>query len=553
MDSVNPAEAVASGRRGLRQFLADLSVAHKITTAIVLIGIVAGLVSSYALVQLHGMSTKLDAMHRENLGNVVLLDEVRHGVQNMNGNIGSFVAVRDDASRQVFADKLFANAKDLDKVFTTYRSGLAADDSRQHEAAAFRAAFDAYLKIGQVAVQRGAEAAKLPGGLGAAAGYDDLIKTAYQAGGTLDDALAALVKAEVKAADVAATQGQAAYRKGFNLTLGLLAAGLLFALALTTWAIKMLNFRIRLLFQGLEDTASGDFTNEIPVTCADEMGMMAAKLNRTIALMRRVMNGVSSGADHIASSSQQLAQATEEIATQAESGSARAADAASAADQVSGNLQTVASGAEEMGASIRAIAHSAGQGAEVAAKAVDAARATTETVASLGASSAQIGSVVKTITMIAEQTNLLALNATIEAARAGDAGKGFAVVAGEVKDLAQETAKATEDISMRVEAIQADTERAVDAIAEISEIIAQINDFQTAIAASVEEQTATTAEMNRNVTEAAAGGSEIASSVGLVAEAAQSTAAGVDRSRAAAVALADVSEQLRESIADYRY
>jgi methyl-accepting chemotaxis protein len=553
MDSVNTPVAGASGRRGFRQLLADLSIGRKITIAIALIAVVAVLVSSYALVQLHGMSRKLDAMHRVNLGNVVLLDEVRHGVQMVNGDIGAYVAVRDDTSRQAFAGKLATDAKDLDKVFTIYRSGLAADDPRQREAAAFRSAFDAYFKIVQAAVQRGAEAARLPGGLIATQGYDEMIKAAYQAGATLDNALAALVKAEVKAADVAATQGQADYRKGFWLTIGLLAFGLLFALGLTIWAIRMLNYRVRLLFKGLEDTASGDFTNEVPVTCADEMGMMAAKLNRTVALMRRVMSGVSSGADHIAGSSQQLAQATEEIAAQAESGSARAADAASAADQISGNLHTVASGAEEMGASIRAIAHSAGQGAEVAAKAVEAARTTTDTVANLGASSAQIGSVVKTITAIAEQTNLLALNATIEAARAGDAGKGFAVVAGEVKDLAQETAKATEDISRRVEAIQADTERAVTAIAEISEIIGQINEYQTAIAASVEEQTATTAEMNRNVTEAATGGSEIADSVGLVAQAAQSTAAGVDRSRAAAVALADVSQQLRASIADYRY
>ena len=130
---------------------------------------------------------------------------------------------------------------------------------------------------------------------------------------------------------------------------------------------------------------------------------------------------------------------------------------ATAAGQVSTNVQTVSAGSEQMGASIREIAQNASEVSRVAGQAVTAADQTTATVAKLGESSLEIAGVVKVITSIAEQTNLLALNATIEAARAGEAGKGFAVVANEVKELAQETAKATQDITARVEAIQADT------------------------------------------------------------------------------------------------
>jgi len=179
--------------------------------------------------------------------------------------------------------------------------------------------------------------------------------------------------------------------------------------------------------------------------------------------------------------------------------------------------------------------------------------ATNATVTKLGESSAEIGNVLKLITSIAEQTNLLALNATIEAARAGDAGKGFAVVASEVKDLAQETARATEDISGRIEAIQRDTTDAVTAIGEIGEIIRQLGDYQTTIASAVEEQTATTQEITDSVSRAAQGSTEIATDIRTVAQAADTTTASVAATRQAAEHLSAMSQQLRQTMSQFRF
>jgi len=126
------------------------------------------------------------------------------------------------------------------------------------------------------------------------------------------------------------------------------------------------------------------------------------------------------------------------------------------------------------------------------------------------------------------------------------------VVANEVKELAKQTAKATEDISRKIEAIQGDTKSAVGAIGQISEVIRQVNDISNTIATAVEEQNATTNEMARNVGEAAKGSGEITRNIGGVAEAAKSTTHGANDALKAAQALAQMSTQLHELVAQFK-
>ena len=303
----------------------------------------------------------------------------------------------------------------------------------------------------------------------------------------------------------------------------------------------------------LDQLADGDLRGSAGVDSKDEVGRMAASLEASMATMRSVMTAIGDSSTTLASATEQLSASAQDMARLADESSAQSDIVATAAGQVSDNVQTVSAGSEQMGSSIREIAQNASEVSHVAAQAVEVADATTASVAKLGESSLQIASVVKVITSIAEQTNLLALNATIEAARAGEAGKGFAVVANEVKELAQETAKATEDIAKRVEAIQADTEGAVRAIGEISSIIGQINDSQSTIAAAVEEQTATTTEMNRNVSAAAHSAQQIAENIGAVATATSSTTAAMNDAQAAIDEVARMATSLHSSVARFRY
>jgi methyl-accepting chemotaxis protein len=325
------------------------------------------------------------------------------------------------------------------------------------------------------------------------------------------------------------------------------------ALVLFGWLVsRSVTSPLRRTVAVLEGLAEGRLDQQLDVDTKDEVGQMAAALNRAISRLREAINAMGSNAQGLASSSEELLAVSGQMRGSAEESANQAGVVSAAAEQVSLNVQTVATGTEQMSASIREIAKNTNDAADVAARAVDVAATANATVAKLGESSAEIGNVIKVINSIAEQTNLLALNATIEAARAGEAGKGFAVVASEVKDLARETSKATKDIEHRIDAIQSDTKAAVEAINQIAAIIEQINDTQTTISSAVEEQTATTNEMSRNVSEAATGSSDIALNITGVARTAADTTAAAGSTSQAADELARMASELTQLVGQFR-
>jgi len=343
-----------------------------------------------------------------------------------------------------------------------------------------------------------------------------------------------------------------AYSSARIVLIAVLVVGLFVAIALALFIGRLITTPLARVRDVAEGLADGDLTRTAGDGTTDELGQMAAAIDRAVARLRQTMATLTDSSNSLDSAATQMSTVSHDLAASAEQAGAQADTVSAASGEVSRNVQTVASASEEMNSSISEIATNAAEAARIASAAVGTARQTADSVERLGESSTEIGSVVKLITSIAEQTNLLALNATIEAARAGDAGKGFAVVAGEVKDLASETARATGEIARQVEQIQRDSASAVGAIGEISDVIGKISDYTTVIAAAVEEQTATTSEMTRNVTEAASGTAQIADNISGVAAAAQSTASGATEAQRSAGELTRTSQRLRDIVGEFR-
>ena len=284
------------------------------------------------------------------------------------------------------------------------------------------------------------------------------------------------------------------------------------------------------LKETIVDLAQGnaDLTRRIDVHSNDDLGQIAAAVNKFTLNLQEMMLDISRSTEHISAGIEQLR-------TQTEHNNTVLIDHASETDQV-----VVA--VTEMSSTADSVAQSAAQSATFTQRSADEAHksktvvegavhgvadlvneveAMALNIQTMNEDTNKISSVLSVIGEIADQTNLLALNAAIEAARAGEQGRGFAVVADEVRTLAARTQQSTSEINEMLTRLRsgadtvvkamdatklscqqtADTTASVnDSLDSMTNSVMQINDLGIQIATAAEEQSSVTEEINRNMT-----------------------------------------------------
>ncbi|WP_010488361.1 methyl-accepting chemotaxis protein [Pseudomonas sp. S9] len=289
----------------------------------------------------------------------------------------------------------------------------------------------------------------------------------------------------------------------WNISIGLGLVGLVILLVLALVLGRRVVSKLHTLIAVMDDWAAGegDLTRRVQMNSRDEIGDMAAVVNRFVGKLQPIVRE----AGDIA------VRTGVEIESLAVRSAAAEVSAARQRDEVAGSLQALAQMADEAQAesqsmqealqrvgSIRqatednsAIARRVGGSIAELVDSVDTGAAV---IQRLARQSEQIEVVLTVIHGIAEQTNLLALNAAIEAARAGESGRGFAVVADEVRALASKTQQSTGDIQAHIGALQQGAREAVSAIEQASRQAAQglaaLNEserLQGSVQVSVEE------------------------------------------------------------------
>ncbi len=311
--------------------------------------------------------------------------------------------------------------------------------------------------------------------------------------------------------------------------------------------------------------ADGDLTMQATVT-EDVTGAIADSINFTVEALRELVVTINATAEQLAGATTESLGTSQELVAASERQTQQIISAVEIIQQMISSIQKVSGDAEQA-------ADVTGRSVEVALNGGDAVRRTIEGMSAireqiqetakrikrLGESSQEIGNIVELINDIAEQTNTQALNASIQAAMAGDAGRGFAVVADEVQRLAERSATATKQIENLVRTIQADTNEAVvsmektttevvggtqlaedagKALEEIETVSRQIADVVRGISAAARQQ----AEQASGVSETITG----------IRELTESTASGTRDTGQAIGRLAQLAEQLRDSVAGFK-
>jgi twitching motility protein PilJ len=366
-----------------------------------------------------------------------------------------------------------------------------------------------------------------------------------------------------------------------ELPIGLLVAGLLSLLILSLLHAMSGNIRKTLEMQAsknernqeailrlldeLSSLADGDLTVQATVT-EDITGAIADSINYAIEALRELVTTITESAVSLDAAARQTQGSAGHLAKASVAQSKQVALASESVAAMAASTEEVSGNAERSSDVARHSVDVAHKGGEAVRRTIDGMNAIRETIQEtskrikrLGESSQEIGNIVELINDIAEQTNILALNASIQASMAGEAGRGFAVVADEVQRLAERAANATKQIEVLVRTIQADTNEAVVSMERSTTDVvggALLAENAGAALEEIEQVSNQIASLVQNISassrQQASAAQNISRTMGVLREISSQTAENSAATSGSVGKLAELSAQLRKSVAGFR-
>ncbi|MGH8854709.1 MAG: methyl-accepting chemotaxis protein, partial [Telluria sp.] len=266
---------------------------------------------------------------------------------------------------------------------------------------------------------------------------------------------------------------QASFARIRMLSIVLIVLGLAVAVLCTVTLNRAIVTPVEEALSVFERIARGDLTSRIASISKNEIGRMMQALAAMQASLSGIVADVRTGADSMASATQQISTGNLDL-------SQRTEEQASSLEQTAASMEELTTVVRQNADNARQAGVLANEASQIALKGGDVVGRVVDTMNEINGASRKVVEIISVIEGIAFQTNILALNAAVEAARAGEQGRGFAVVAGEVRSLAQRSAAAAKEIKALIEAsvqhVGAGNVLVDDAGQTMREVVAQVAD-----------------------------------------------------------------------------
>lgn len=285
--------------------------------------------------------------------------------------------------------------------------------------------------------------------------------------------------------------------------------------------MKTLSSYISNMDNILNKLSKKDMTVSVDMEYLGDFAPMRTSMLTIASSFNNVMYQIKDASDRVSSGAEQIASASQALATGATDQSSSVEELVATIHEVSEHVNINAKNAKNVNTLSTGSVDEIEKGNKYMESLLKAMNEIT-------IQSDEIANIIKVIDGISSQTNLLSVNASIEAARAGEHGAGFAVVANEIGKLANECGEAAKNtanlITSSIKAVKEGSKLAdetaevlknvVNSSSETNELVAKISQACSEQAISLNEvlqgiqQIAVVVETNSATAEEASASSE---------------------------------------------
>jgi methyl-accepting chemotaxis protein len=505
------------------------------------------------------MDSQVKNMTNDTLPSVQAINDVALAYRDMRALLLSHIMESDPDLKKAFSQKV-ADATKMAKTAVDGYANLVADDTDKANYQGLKIAFDMYYEGYQEALAA-SNAGKTEDAT--AALYGKVIPGEQ----SMQQAIEKAAGYNLKLQEQAAAEVGKVYHRAVSIFVVVIAAGVILLGGFGLMIYRAVKGPLATMEKMVERIGRElDFTQRVPVSSRDEVGMTVAAFNRLLDTLQSSFREIAGAVDGVTGQANQMADAARDMSDNSAVASESAASMAATVEQVTVSINHVSDRATEANEVSRRSGEIAGVGEKVIGDTVGEINGIAERVHQasgqidqLAKESANIGAVVNVIKEVADQTNLLALNAAIEAARAGEQGRGFAVVADEVRKLAERTALSTQEIGTLIATIQKGAHEAVASMREVVQRVEQGVEKAQQAGSSIQQIRQGAGQVvdmvddiSHAIREQSAASLNIAQQVERIAQMSEQTSGAAMNTADAAGQLQELATQMQTTVARYR-